>query len=181
MRRRPFRRPFRRSGPLRIPPELQYANELMDAGHHTQAAIAFEKISRRADTRHGPRAPIFHLRAGHAYFLSGDAESGMPHLQKGLRSIAAQGKWDALQRFGQRAIDQLNELGFPAQAQEISNYFSETLPENSASTQPKPLQTPTLPTQCPGCGGPVRTDEVSWIDQLTAECIYCGSSIREEK
>ena len=37
-----------------------------------------------------------------------------------------------------------------------------------------------LPTTCPGCGGPLRSDEVDWADEATAECPYCGGSVRAE-
>jgi len=180
MRRRPFHRPFRRGGPRRVPPELRRANELMEAGHHKQAAEAFEKIARRADARRGPRAPHFHLRAGRAHILSGTVDSGMPHIKKALASFAKKGQLEPLHRFGQRVVDELNELGYTAQAQEIADYLSENFPEKAAPSQRMSQKKATLPTHCPGCGAPLRTDEVDWIDNHTAECIYCSSPVRGE-
>ena len=180
MRRRPFRRPFRRGGPRRVPPELRRANELMEAGHHAQAAEAFEKIARRAAARRGPRAPHFHLRAGRAYILAGNIENGMPHIKKALASFAAKRQWEPLDRFGQRAIIELNEMGYNAQAQEIEDYLSDKLPEKAAPPQRISQIKATLPTHCPGCGAPLRADEVDWIDQQTAGCIYCSSPVRGE-
>ncbi|MBT3336987.1 MAG: hypothetical protein HN855_05700 [Anaerolineae bacterium] len=180
MRRRgPIRRPFRRAGPQRVPPELRRANELMDAGHHAQAAVAFEQIARRADARRGPRAPHFHLRAGRAYIFAGDTQKGMPHLKQGLAAIAAKKHWEPLQNFGQRAVDELSELGYQTESDEIAAYLAEKLPTGTASPA-KARSRPTLPTHCPGCGAPLRTDEVEWIDQKTAECIYCDSPVRGE-
>jgi hypothetical protein len=43
-----------------------------------------------------------------------------------------------------------------------------------------PLKRPLLPTHCPACGAAVRPDEVEWLDDVTAECAYCGSPVREE-
>ncbi len=180
MRRRPFRHPFRRGGPRRVPPELRRANELMEAGHHAQAAEAFEKIARRADARRRSRAPHFHLRAGRAYILAGNIENGMPHIKKGLASFAAKGQREPLNRFGQRALVELKELGYAAQAQEIDDYLSDKLPEKATPPQRISQIKATLPTHCPGCGAPLRTDEVDWIDQHTAECIYCSSPVRGE-
>ena len=34
---------------------------------------------------------------------------------------------------------------------------------------------PRLPAECPNCAGPVRSDEVEWIDAVSAACTYCGS------
>jgi len=47
---------------------------------------------------------------------------------------------------------------------------------SASATTRKPI----LPTHCPGCGGPVRADEVDWLDDVTAECNWCGSPVRAE-
>lgn len=35
-----------------------------------------------------------------------------------------------------------------------------------------------LPAKCPSCGGPIRSDEVNWIDPYSAECAYCGDIVK---
>ena len=37
-----------------------------------------------------------------------------------------------------------------------------------------------LPTLCPACSAPLRSDEVEWIDAQSAACAYCGSRVRAE-
>ncbi|MBT7074406.1 MAG: hypothetical protein HN922_05815, partial [Anaerolineae bacterium] len=110
-RRRPLRRPFRQPRNRRVPPVLKRANKLMQNQDYAEAGVAFEKIARDAERRRGPRAPIFHLRAGRAYILSENLEKGMPHLTRGLTMLAAKKQSEAFHRFGQRAIDELRELG----------------------------------------------------------------------
>lgn len=182
MRRRgpggPVRRPFRRGAPFRVPPELRHANELRETGSHDQAALAFEEIARRTAARNGVRAPIYFLRAGQAYALAGESLKGLALLKEGLGIIAKRRDWAALQRLGQRTVAELNEAGCYAEADEISVYLATILPANLA-TSPTESQ-PTLPAHCPGCGAPLRTDEVEWIDEQTAECLYCGSPVRGE-
>lgn len=34
-----------------------------------------------------------------------------------------------------------------------------------------------LPANCPRCGGPVRKDEIKWVNRQTALCAYCGSGL----
>jgi hypothetical protein len=51
---------------------------------------------------------------------------------------------------------------------------------DSLTAGPSAARLPPLPTQCPGCGAPVRPDEVDWLDDVTAECEYCGSPVRVE-
>lgn len=179
MRRRPLRRPFRRTGLRGVPPELKRANKLMEAGNYNEAATAFEKIARLADARRGPRAPHFHLRAGRAYILDGQTPKGMEHLKRGLSAFAARRQWEVLDRIGQRSVNELNEHGLVTEAQEIADYLQKTLPEMPVRGRTTSARA-TLPTHCPGCGGPIRLDEVEWLDNLTAECIYCGSPVRGE-
>ncbi len=179
MRRRPpFRRPLRRSGPRRVPPALKHANELMESGNYAEAAPAFEKIAQRVEARGGARAVHFHLRAGRAYILAENTKKGMTHLKHALMVMTAKKHWEPLQRFGQRAVDELNELGLEKEAQEIAALLTEKLPERSTFAQAK--SRPALPTQCSGCGAPIRSDEVEWIDEETAECIFCGNPVRGE-
>ena len=177
-RRRPFRHPFRRPRPHRAPPELRRANELMEKGNYADAAIAFEKIARHTETRRGARAPHFHLRAGRAYILSEDVEKGMPHLTRGLTMLAAKKQWEPFHRFGQQAVDELKELGLDEESQEIADLLEKRSPEKIELRRDK--SRPTLPTQCSSCGAPIRSDEVEWIDEETAECLFCGNAVRHE-
>jgi hypothetical protein len=34
-----------------------------------------------------------------------------------------------------------------------------------------------LPSQCPGCGGPIRGHEVKWTGAQSADCPYCGVNL----
>jgi Zn finger protein HypA/HybF involved in hydrogenase expression len=69
-----------------------------------------------------------------------------------------------------------------AEAKQIEDFLKATLPGSfvagvgTSAEKPKPI----LPTNCPGCGGPIRSDEVEWADEVTAECPYCGSAVRAE-
>ncbi|HSH04728.1 MAG TPA: hypothetical protein VLL52_19610 [Anaerolineae bacterium] len=37
-----------------------------------------------------------------------------------------------------------------------------------------------LPEKCPRCMAPVLSDEVTWVDDTTATCSYCGGALRGE-
>ena len=178
MRRRPLRRQARTKGPRRVSPALRRANELMESGHFAEASLEFEKIAQRADARRSTRAPLFHLRAGHAYILSRETTKGMEHIRKGLTSIAVKKHWEPLHRFGQRTIVELNELGLHQESEEIGTYLEITLPEKPEAQRASSHLS--LPTQCPSCGTPIRSDEITWIDQKTAECLYCGNPVQGE-
>ena len=179
MRRRGFNRPMG-GGPVVIPPALRRANQLMASGDYGAAAAAFEDLASRAEGRNGPRAPWFYLQAGRARLAMDQADTAMGHFQRGLALFAAARRFGRLYGAGQRVAQELNAKGLTKEAQIISDYVKANvpaLPEGGAST---PHPKVALPTHCPACGGPVRSDEADWIDDSTAECPFCGSPVRGE-
>lgn len=71
--------------------------------------------------------------------------------------------------------------GMSAEAQEIRQWLQDNLHVQAEARSGAPARKPVLPTHCPGCGGPVRANEVDWIDEATAECNWCGSAVRAEE
>ena len=179
--RRIFRRHIRRTLSQNVPPVLQEANFAFDKGEYGRAAELFENIAQSADARGGPRAPIFHLQAGRARVFAGQTKLGIPSLKRGLELFAQRGQLIKLHRASRRVIADLNALGLTAEATEMESWLKNMSPSIPAiETEPAPAKRPTLPTHCPSCGAGVRPDEVEWLDDVTAECAYCGSPIREE-
>lgn len=176
--RRGFRRALRRAMTPDVPPILQRANQWMAAGQYEEAAAAYEQMAQAAEGRDGPRAPVFFIHAGRARFLAGQSAQGLSHLKHGLGLFAARGQWGELHRAGRRAVDELNERGFESEAAQVEAYLASTLPPTFAPTAAPSARKPILPTHCPSCGGAVRPDEVEWLDEVTAECSYCGSPLR---
>jgi len=181
MFRRPFGRPMRRPLAGNIPPALQRANQLMATGQPAEAAEIFEQFAHGALMRNGPRAPWFFLQAGHARLLAGQVPAGMTHLQQGLALLVARGQFQQLYRAGTRFVTELNTRGLAAEAKQIEDYLKQALPGGFVPAPGAGAEKPRLlPTNCPGCGGPIRSDEVEWADEFTAECPFCGSAIRVE-
>ena len=188
-----FRRGFRR-GMIRqamrpdVPPMLQRAHELLASGNYPAAAEAFEQLARGGEARGHPKTAQMYLQAGRARILAGQKNVGFAHLKRGLGMLAARPVH--LQRAGERVVNELKDQGMPAEAQEIAEWLKTSIPpalsavegsQNEARggttiTTKKPI----LPTNCPSCGGVVRADDVDWIDDVTAECDWCGGPIRAE-
>lgn len=177
--RRIFRRQIRKTLAQDVPPVLQEANFAFDKGEYGRAGELFEKIAETAAARGGPRASLFYLQAGRARILAGQTSLGMPSLKRGFELLAQQRHFRRLHQMGRRLIVELNERGLKKEAKEIESWFngiassapSFDIPEESPKR-------PLLPTHCPSCGAAVRPDEVEWLDDVTAECGYCGSPIR---
>ena len=174
--RRLFRRHIRKTLAQEVPPVLQEANFVFDKGEYGRAGELFERLAEAASARGGPRAPLFYLKAGQSRILAGQSALGMPSLKRGLALLAERKQFARLQIAGGRVVAELNEHGLSKEASEIESWLKTVLPSQTsfdASTK-----RPALPTHCPSCGAGVRPDEVEWLDDVTAECAYCGSPIR---
>jgi hypothetical protein len=176
--RRMFRRQTRRGKSLaqEVPPILQEANFAFDKGEYGRAGELFERIAETAAARNGPRAPIYFLQAGRARILAGQTSLGMPSLKRGLELLSQRQQFARLQSAGARVIAELKAQGLNKEAAEIESWRRSVLPSGD-SFEPSVIR-PSLPTHCPSCGAAVRPDEVEWLDEVTAECAYCGSPIR---
>ncbi len=177
------RRPLR---PRRAPVDrarllLNHANRLFDGGQYLQAARLFEQLAQGASRRQLPRAPFLSLQAGKAYLFGGQQDQGMALIQAGLKALAVEKRWPELERVGRRMVAELAEQGFTGPSEQITAWLDETL---SGIETPRPRQgaagKASLPTKCPSCGGSVDPQAVAWLDEVTAECLYCGSAIRAE-
>jgi hypothetical protein len=180
--RRMFRRNIRKSLAQEVPPILQEANFAFSKGEYGRAGELFERIAEGADARGGPRAPLFHLQAGRSRLYAGQTKLAMPSIKRGLELLAERQKFQRLHNASMRVVAELNERGLKSEVTDIEILLKTLLPSKSAfETQAAPAKKPILPTHCPSCGAAVKPDEVEWLDEITAECGYCGSPVREEK
>jgi hypothetical protein len=176
-----FRRPMRPGLAGAIPPALQRANQFMASGQYAAAAEIFEQFARGAQSRNGPRAPWFFLEAGHARLQANQVPVALAHFQQGLSIFATRGQPYKLYNSGMRVTTALKARNLNAEAKQIDDYVKSALPAGFQAGPAAAAQKPkALPTNCPGCGGPIRSDEVEWADEITAECPYCGSGLRAE-
>ncbi len=163
---------------------LNQAHRLMSAGDYIEAGAIFERLARGAVERGIPRAPFLFIQAGKAYLEGGEKPKGFTLVKHGLNMLADAGRWGELYRVGHRTLDVLEEKGFTVEKDRLTAWLEEVLPENSEQVTEIKLRDktkhPILPTACPSCGGPVDPAAVSWRDDVTAECLFCGSMVRAE-
>ena len=174
--RRTFRRHIRKTLAQEVPPILQEAIFAFDKGEYGRAGELFERLAETASARGGPRAAIFYLKAGQSRILAGQTSLGMPSLKRGLALLAEREQFPRLHDAGARVVSELKEHELSKEASEIETWLKTVLPPQTSFVQA--AKRPLLPTQCPSCGAGVRPDEVEWLDEVTAECAYCGSPIR---
>lgn len=155
---------------------LRQAEAHMQQGEFDAAGEIFARLAQAAEANGVPRAPQLHLRAARAFQQAGDLTRAEEHLWRGLHMLARAERWHHLARVGQRIVRQLEADRQTTLAARVQAWLQDTLPANLPS--PPAAQRPSLPTHCPSCGGPVRPDEVEWLDAQTAECAFCGSPLR---
>ena len=181
--RRLFRRGARRNFAPDVPPLLQRANELMATGDYPGAAAAFEQLAHAAEGRGGPRAPIFYLQAGRVHVLANQNTAGVQSFKHAFDLFAQRGQFPRLHQAGARIVFELAGRGLTKESAEVDAWVKALLPPKLAGTlapPETPAKKPILPTHCPACGAPVRPDEAEWLDDVTAECAFCGSPVRQE-
>lgn len=179
-RARRFLRGGLQQGRPQVPPALQNAHRLMDAGQYGEASLVFHDLAKKAEDRFPERAPFLYFEAGRAAILNGENKKGVTHFRSGLTLLGTQQRYHRLRKAGARIVDELRERGLNAEADEVESVLrnNDQAPagEEASVTQKRAI----LPTHCPSCGAAVRPDEVDWLDELTAECDYCGSPVRAE-
>jgi len=153
----------------------------MENADYANAADIFERLARGAHDRGILRqAPRLYLQAGRAHMLAGNTDQGVDLLRQGLNIIAGAQRWSQLHQVGSRVVDELEQWGHSDVAQEFDTWLKGVLPEKPETYQSagRLKGKPQLPIHCPSCGGPIRSDDVEWLDANTAECPYCGSGVR---
>jgi hypothetical protein len=163
---------------------LRQAHQLMEAGQYLRAAAIFDEMAQGALRLQIPRAPFLFIQAGRGYILGGDPAKGYKLIIQGLDLLAQSARWVDLQRISQRVIDEFDERGFDKESQAVKDWLTDLrkkYPEIlKTKTALNSKEHPILPTHCPQCGGTLDPRTVNWLDDMTAECLYCGSSVRAD-
>ena len=177
-RRRPGFRRLRRAIAPGLAPQLRHGHNLLAAGSFAEAARIFEALA-GASMGAGPRSGHLLLQAGHARVLNGEQLAGVEQILRGLQLIAASGRAMLFDRAARRSIEFLQQQGLVEAASQVEQLLGgQSGSPTTAGSPPKRAQAARLPTHCPSCGAALRPDEVEWLDDVTAECDFCGSPVR---
>jgi len=157
--------------------EVMQANQLLQSGRFDQAAMDYFQLANKLDRIGKPRQSAnMHAQSALAWAKAGNEERALNQANIALRQFT-------LLRMPQR----INE--FKTEFEQILHPGKTTSPvpptpdpKNTATPVPSaPGSIPQrgkLPVVCSKCGAPVRSDEVEWIDDISAECDFCGAIIQ---
>lgn len=164
--------------PSDILPALQQANQLFAVGNYSAACSAFDNLARRGERQGSPGAPFYFIQAGRASVLLGDFAAGMAYFKHGLSLLAVAKRYAQLYRVGTRIIQELSGRGLEKEAREISTHIRRHTPAFAEMpTERQPKTRPALSSHCLSCGGPLRADDIEWLDDETAECPFCRNPV----
>jgi len=170
------------------PPEgwlyaLRQANSCMNHGDYLEAGEAFRRLAETAEPANRSRTVQFYLQAASAFIRAGDVSRAMDLAKNGVECMVRLGYPRTSRWACRRFLYELESLGLNQEAARFTGWLSgipdEPAPERTQAVQEKHARVP-LPVSCPSCGGPLRPDEVEWVDSITAECTFCGSLVRGE-
>lgn len=166
--------------------QLAKANRLLAEGRSLEAAQIFAQVAALADQQGaGGRAAQLSARACQSYLAGGDLASARTHALRAARFALQSGDLTHAVRLAHRLLAEFRERGSAAEADalknEINREFSKAgISLSDAAPGESDIPARKLPAQCPACLGPVRPDEVDWVDESSARCSYCGTILSAE-
>jgi hypothetical protein len=157
---------------------LAEAQRLFNLGQFAEAAVIFTALAQGAEARSMPRrAAQLHLQLLRCHALS-DWPRALAEGQTALALLTSAGLQAPAGMIFAGVAAELRQRGLTAQAGELEAAVKAAL--GGAAVEAVPAGPPAarnLPDKCPQCGGTVRSDAVEWIDERSAECAYCGSTL----
>jgi hypothetical protein len=152
----------------------------MDSGQAAQAFPIFKRLADGAAQRGMPlRAAPLYFRAARARLEMGGAQDAVELARNGIQLLAQAGRIERIRTVLPLLIKALEERGFYGEAV-LLRAEAAALLGGEPKVDPLLSRSALLPAKCPLCGGPVHSDEVDWINEHDAKCVYCGSLIRTE-
>ena len=158
---------------------LNQANQLLTGGQPAQAAPLFAQLASAMEAGDHPRrAANLHAQAAHAYADGNDEQDALAHARSALTLFIQYKMVNRTPVFYAHITRKLANRDMKASADALVKEFGPrvgAIPVPPASAGPSHGS---LPTNCPKCGAPLHSNDANWVDANTAECDYCGASIR---
>jgi hypothetical protein len=180
---RRFRNPTAQSNPLapEMMQTLNQANRLAANGQPGQAAALFSQVADEMEASNHPRrAANLHAQAAHAYADSHNPQDALAQARLALNLFIQNQMVRRTPVFYANITRKLNNHSMPKAAEALTQEFGGRVGPMPAHIRRAAGRGGNLPTNCSKCGAPILADEITWVDDRTIECNYCGSLIRKE-
>jgi hypothetical protein len=157
---------------------LAKANQLAVNNNSADAAPLYAELARELDVPHPRRGANLHARSAHAYADAGNEQLALVQARAALTMFIQYRMINRTPVFFANITRKFNNKGMKNSTTALQNEFGNRVGQMPPQPAPGSAKRGVLPTNCPKCGAPVHGDETTWIDNLTAECDYCGAAIR---
>lgn len=157
---------------------LAKANQMVANGNSAGAAPLYTELARELDGNRPRPAANLHARAAHAYADSGNEQLALAEARAALTMFIQYRMINRTPVFFANITRKFNNKGMKNSASALQNEFGNRVGPMPPQPAQGSVKRGVLPTNCPKCGAPIHGDEATWIDNLTAECDYCGAAIR---
>lgn len=179
-----FRRPIRRAVRLMTrnainQNEFFRANQWFQLGQFENAALEYSQLAHRMERNGKPRqAANLHAQAALAWAKAGIEPRATTQANIAFSQFTLLGMKRRIFEFK----TQFDQALHPQSTQKNSadSVDSRETAQSGTFFPPANDQPRKLPTVCGQCGAPVRSDEVEWIDDTSAECDFCGAVLQAE-
>jgi len=121
------------------------------------------------------KAGDLYLEAARCYVQLDNMDRADDHGLKALRLFIQARRPLKVRRLVPKMMAVLHRKGYPDEAAKLRQEVDALL---GVLPGERAVQQGSLPAKCPSCGGPVRSEEVNWIDPYSAECPYCGGIVK---
>lgn len=161
---------------------LMQANQLMRQGDPLQAAAIFSETAAELNQRNHPRlAANVYTRAAHAFVEGGNADAALGSARQALLLFTQHGMDERASMFSANISRKMSERGMSAAVEKLQQEFgARTAPGPGTSPRASQPGRGILPTNCSRCGAPLHPEDITWLNENTFECAYCGSQVRSE-
>jgi hypothetical protein len=155
----------------------------MEQADPAEAAAVLEKKAQAAEEQGRlDKAGDLHLETARCYLQLDDIDQADDHGLKALRLFIQANRLGKVRRLVPRMMAVLHRKGHHDEAeklrQEVEALLGTPPGEGGIPRRERAVRRGSLPAKCPSCGGPIRSDEVNWVDSHSAECAYCGGIVK---
>ena len=157
---------------------LAQANHLASQKQYNQAAQLYAMLAVEVENNHhGKQAANLHALAAHTYAEAQDESQAITQARVAMRIFIDLKKTDRTRRFYSAIIRRLQSQRMTAAVIALKSEFGRwgTVPLSLLASSIHKGEH--LPLACDRCETPVRSEEVDWVDNMTVECAYCGTSL----
>jgi hypothetical protein len=180
---RPFQRPAQQQNPM-TPAEmqvLQQANQFLVNGQPGKAAPLLAGLAAAMEASNHPRrAANLHAQASHAFADSQNEQAALDQARSALNLFLQYQMVQRTPMFYGNITRKMAKRGMKNAADTLAKEYGSRVGSAPAPAAPPAQSRGHLPTNCTKCGAPVHQESLTWVDNQTIECEYCGSLIRSE-